>query len=191
MMVNSIKGPSEINRSYDFKKSQNNQKTDEKQYSEEQAASLELGDTPQSKATYSKPARKGLNADEISRLKEESQRAFSSLRQLVEGLLSKQGKKFSEVMSGKEILLVDEETRATAAQMISEDGELGVKAVSERIVSFAKAISGNDRSKAGELRNSIIQGFKEAEKVWGGKLPEISQKTYDEVMRQLDEWEKS
>ncbi len=190
MMVNSIKGPSEINRSYEFKKSQGNQKAEEKQYSEEQAALLELGDTPKAKATYSKPVTKGLNADEISRLKEESQRAFSSLRQLVEGLLSKQGKKFNDVLSGKEILLVEEDTRAAAAQMISEDGELGVKAVSERIVAFAKAISGDDRSKAQELRNSIIEGFKAAEKIWGGELPEISQKTYDEVMRKMDEWEK-
>lgn len=191
MMVNRINGSSEINRGYDFKNNQGSQKTSEKQYNEEQAAFLELGDTPKAKATYSKPAAKGLNADEINRLKEESQKAFSSLRQLVEGLLTRQGKKFNDVLSGKEILLVDEETRAAAAQMISEDGELGVKAVSERIVSFAKAISGDDRSKAEELRNSIIKGFKEAEKVWGGKLPEISQKTYDEVMKQLDEWENS
>lgn len=191
MMINSIKGSSEVNRNYELKKSPDNKKDDEKKSSGEQTDLLELGNAAKAKATYSKPTAKGLNADEISRLKEESQRAFSSLRQLVEGLLTKQGKKFNDVLSGKETLLVDEETRATAAQMISEDGELGIKAVSERIVSFAKAISGNDLSKAGELRNSIIQGFKEAEKVWGGKLPDISQKTYDEVMRQLDEWEKN
>ena len=34
-----------------------------------------------------------------------------------------------------------------------------------------------------------MKGFKEAEKAWGGKLPEISQKTYDEVLKRFDEWE--
>jgi hypothetical protein len=43
----------------------------------------------------------------------------------------------------------------------------------------------------GELKNAIIQGFKEAKKEFGGKLPDISQRTYDEVMKKLDEWEQS
>jgi len=113
------------------------------------------------------------------------------LRKLVEKLISKQGKKLEDLLEGKDVLLVDEETRSAAAQAVSEDGEFGVKAVSERIVAFAKAVSGNDKSRICKLKNAIIQGFKEAEKALGGKLPDISQRTYDEVMRQLDEWEEA
>jgi len=190
MMINSIKGSPAVSRNNDPKEKQNGERSGKALSSEEQAAVLELGKTPVVKTTYSKPKAKGLNADEISRLKQEAQSSFNVLRNLVEGLISRQGKKLEDLLSGKEVLLVDGETRAAATEMISEDGELGVKAVSERIVSFAKALAGDDSSKAGELRNAIIQGFKEAEKALGGKLPEISQKTYDEVMRQLDEWEK-
>lgn len=189
MMINSISS-STVSRSNDLKEKQSGEKSGKVLSSEEQAAVLELGKAPVGKATYSKPKAKGLNADEINRLKQEAQSSFNVLRNLVEGLINRQGKKLEDLLSGKEVLLVDEETRAAAAEMVSEDGELGIKAVSERIVSFAKALAGDDSSKAGELRNAIIQGFKEAEKALGGKLPEISQKTYDEVMRQLDEWEK-
>lgn len=89
------------------------------------------------------------------------------------------------------MLIADEKTRAKAAEAISENGEWGVEAVSDRLVAFAKAISGNDKTKVGELKAAIAEGFKEAERILGGKLPEISQKTYEETMRKLDEWSSS
>jgi hypothetical protein len=190
-MINNIKGTANINQSYKLKEKQDNKKTEISQEKEEKAAVLELGNTSESKATYSKPTVKNIDVDEINRLWEQSQKSYSNLRKLVEDLLTKQGKKFKDVLEGKEVLLVDEETRAAAAAAVDQDGELGVKAVSDNIISFAKAIAGDDKSKIGEMRDAIIQGFKEAEKVWGGKLPDISQGTYDEVMRQLDEWEQS
>jgi hypothetical protein len=55
-------------------------------------------------------------------------------------------------------------------------------------VNFAKALSGGDRSKLAELKAGIEKGFREAERVFGGKLPQICYDTYDEIMRQLDEW---
>ena len=38
------------------------------------------------------------------------------------------------------------------------------------------------------MREAFIQGYKDAEKAWGGTLPEISQKTYDATMKLFDEW---
>ena len=32
------------------------------------------------------------------------------------------------------------------------------------------------------MREAFKKGYKQAEDTWGGKLPEISQKTYDAVM---------
>ena len=150
---------------------------------------LELGKSEVKSATYSKPVQKR-DSKEISRLWEETEQSVESLRSIVVRLVVSQGKKLENVLSGREKLSVDPEARAEAEKLLAEDGELGVKAVSERIVNFAKALSGGDKSKLDELRAGIEKGFRLAEQAFGGKLPEISRATYDEVMRQLDEWEK-
>ena len=71
---------------------------------------------------------------------------------------------------------------------IAEDGEFGVNAVSDRIVAFAIAISGGDKSKLNTLKAAIDEGFQAVKDIMGGALPDISSKTYDEIMRKLDEW---
>jgi hypothetical protein len=75
-----------------------------------------------------------------------------------------------------------------AKEAISEDGEFGVKAVSNRLVDFAIAISGGDKSKLSELVAAIDEGFAAARKALGGELPEICRQTYDETMRKLNAW---
>lgn len=155
---------------------------------EETGVVLDIGNSDVKSAVYAKPSGK-LNAEEINRLWDEANRATESLRNLVEKLIARQGKKIEDILSGKELLAIDDEARAEAEKMISEDGEWGVKAVSTRIVDFAKAISGGDKSRLGELRDAIKKGFDQAKEALGGTLPEISRKTYDEVMKQLDAWE--
>ncbi|MDE5825047.1 MAG: hypothetical protein K2H91_10270, partial [Lachnospiraceae bacterium] len=61
-----------------------------------------------------------------------------------------------------------------------------VKQTSDLIVSFATALAGNDSKQLEKMRDSFLKGYKQAEKTWGGKLPEISQKTYDAVLEKLD-----
>lgn len=190
-MIDSVKGSSAVNQIYEPKEKQSSKKLESTKEKEDQAVILDLSKPVKKSATYSKPKVKNMDINEINRLWKESQKSYDSLRKLVEKLISKQGKKLEDLLEGKDVLLIDDETRAAAANAISADGEWGVKAVSERIVSFAKAVSGDDKSKIGQLKEAIIQGFKEAEKAFGGKLPDISQDTYDEVMKQLDEWEQS
>lgn len=153
------------------------------------AAILELGKGEAKSAVYSKPVN-GRNTEEISRLWNETQKTVESLRSMVVRLVVNQGKKLEDVLSGKEKIFVDGETRAEAERLLSEDGDLGVKAVSTRIVDFAKALSGGDKAKLDELKAGIEKGFRQAERAFGGKLPQISSDTYDEIMRQLDEWSK-
>lgn len=128
---------------------------------------------------------------------------LATLRATVERLITEQGAKagvaqgltYDQLMKkydGKlkeffENLQVDEETRLQAQQEISENGFWGVKQTSERILDFAKALSGGDPSKLGLLRNAIEQGYKAAEKAWGGELPEICKKTQEAVLKGLDE----
>ena len=144
-----------------------------------------------SKKTYTK------DPDLIQKLKADADARVAQLKSLVEKLITKQSSTFSianmtegefwnTIRKGK--FEVDEATRKQAQEDISEDGYWGVKQTSERMLSFAKALTGGDPSKAEEMRAAIQKGFKEAEKLWGGELPEISSKTYDAVMKGIDEW---
>jgi len=101
-------------------------------------------------------------------------------------MLKRQGKTL-ELLGDNEIIEVDETARLEAQALIGPDGPLGAEAVSQRLVDFAIAISGGDKSKASTLRSSIEQGFKEAEKILG-KLPDISKETYKLTMEKFDKW---
>ena len=61
---------------------------------------------------------------------------------------------------------------------------------SDRILDFAKALSGGDPDKIETMKNAFIKGFKEATGAWGKDLPDISQRTYDAVMEKFDAWSK-
>lgn len=86
-------------------------------------------------------------------------------------------------------LKVDASTIEKAKQDISDDGYYGVNQTSDRILSFAKSIAGNDPKKLEEMKKAVQKGFDQVEKMWGDKLPEVSQKTYEKVMSTFDEWQ--
>ena len=73
-----------------------------------------------------------------------------------------------------------------AAQLISEDGIFGIKQTSKRIANFVinGANGDEDRMRAGY--EGMLQGFKDAEAMWGGKLPDISQKTMQAAIEIID-----
>ena len=85
---------------------------------------------------------------------------------------------------------IDEEVQTWAKGAIAEGGEWSIDKTAERILNFAKAISGGDTGKLETLKAAVQKGFDQAESIWGGKgkLPEISYKTLDKVMQRLDEW---
>ncbi|MBO7632860.1 MAG: hypothetical protein J6S72_00520, partial [Lachnospiraceae bacterium] len=84
-----------------------------------------------------------------------------------------------------------EETRAQAQEDISEDGYWGVEQTSDRIVSFAKALAGDNLELAQQMLEAVKEGFKQAGEEWGEDLPEISNRTMDATYKKLDEWIKS
>jgi len=129
----------------------------------------------------------------ISFLQEESEKNYSKLRDIVKDMLRRQGVEVDKLEHLKdedlEGVVIDEQAQEEAAQMIGPDGPLNAENTSDRILKFAKAISGGDKSKLGKIRDAIEKGFEEAKKMLGGELPEISNKTYDLVMEKLDAWE--
>ena len=133
------------------------------------------------------------NIDLVNKLKADAEERTSQLRSLVEKLISGQGNAignaddiWSFLRTGN--FTVDAETKAQAQADIAEDGYWGVEQTSERILDFAKALSGGDPSKAEELKDAFIKGFKQATKTWGGELPEISQRTYDATIKKFEDW---
>lgn len=87
-----------------------------------------------------------------------------------------------------ENLKVDQATINQAKKDTAEDGYWGVKQTSDRILDFAKALSGGDPSKADELLNAFKKGFEQATSAWGDKLPQLCQDTYDAVVEKFTAW---
>lgn len=131
------------------------------------------------------------NTELINKMKADSAEHTKQLQNIVQQLMTKQGQTFSVandmwqfLASGK--FEVDAATKAQAQEDISEDGYWGVKQTSNRILDFATALTGGDPSKIEDMRKAFEKGYKQAEKTWGGELPEISKQTYDAVMAGFD-----
>ena len=131
------------------------------------------------------------NTDLVNKLKADAEAHTKQLQSIVEQLMTKQGQAYntangiwSFLASGE--FTVDAATKAQAEKDISEDGYWGVKQTSDRIIDFATALTGGDPDKIEEMREAFKKGYKQAEKTWGGELPEISKQTYDAVMEKFD-----
>ncbi len=128
----------------------------------------------------------------INKLKADAEARTSQLRSIVEQLMCKQANAYGQANDiwsflAKGDFEVDPATKAQAQADIAEDGYWGVDQTSDRIISFANALTGGDPDKVEEMRDAFIQGFQQAKKAWGDELPEISQKTYEAVMKKFDE----
>jgi len=77
-------------------------------------------------------------------------------------------------------------TQDEAKELVSEDGFFGIKKTSQRIADFVLNGAGDDVDKLKAGREGILRGFKEAEKLWGGKLPDISYDTIDKAVEMID-----
>ena len=129
----------------------------------------------------------------VAKLKADAEQRTSQLRSLVEKMMTKQGTAIANADSMWSFLAegnftVDEETRKQAQADIAEDGYWGVEQTSDRILDFAKALSGNDPEKADLLIDAFKKGFEDATKSWGKDLPDISKRTYDAVLDKFDKW---
>lgn len=128
----------------------------------------------------------------INKLKADADARTAQLRSLVEQMMTKQSRAYGQANDIWSFLregnyTVDPATKAQAQADIAEDGYWGVNQTSDRIIQFANALTGGDPDKIEEMREAFKKGYKQAEKTWGGSLPDISQRTYDAVMKKFDE----
>lgn len=130
-------------------------------------------------------------ADLVKSLKDDLDNQMSRFTNMMmrtfqkQGITAAKGDDFwKQIASGN--FTVDAQTKADAEAAISEDGYWGVKQTSERILSFATALAGSDPKNLEKMRDAFLKGYEQAEKTWGGKLPDISKRTYDAVLEGFD-----
>ncbi|EAI6361626.1 hypothetical protein CDX27_02970 [Campylobacter coli] len=70
-------------------------------------------------------------------------------------------------------------------QLISEEGFFGIDNTANRIADFVIKGAGNDVEKLKKGLEGIKQGFEQAEKIWGGELPQISQDTIEATIKKV------
>lgn len=187
MSVNGVTGTTSTTDKYNSYSSQTAAKTKETAVKETNSGVVYEPSTEKEspKKTY-KP-----NAELVAKLKADSDARAQQMKTLVEQMMSKQGQTLGKTDSiwsflAKGEFTVDPAVKAQAQADIAEDGYWGVEQTSSRIVDFATALTGGNPDKVEEMRAAFEQGFKNATKTWGGKLPDISQRTYQAVMDKFD-----
>lgn len=127
----------------------------------------------------------------IQQLITEAEEKKEAFRQMIEKLFTKQSEKtmiaktLADYYRGIE---VPDEVREQARKDIAEDGYWGVEQTSDRILSFAQAIAGDNPEMAAKMLDAVKEGFKIAGDEWGEDLPELSQKTMSVTLDKMNSW---
>ena len=131
----------------------------------------------------------------VAKMQADQEARQNQLMNMVQQLFNKQANSYGQstdmwqfLASGK--FTVDAATKSQAQADIAEDGYYGVKKTSERMFEFAMALSGGDVDKMKELQSAVEKGYKQAEKTWGGKLPDISKQTLDATNQLFEDYYK-
>ena len=74
-----------------------------------------------------------------------------------------------------------------SSALVSEDGFFGVSQTADRLSSFVLLGAKGDEDKLRAGREGIIEGFNQAETLWGTKLPQISYDTLEKALASIDE----
>lgn len=81
---------------------------------------------------------------------------------------------------------ITELSKEEASTLIGENGFFGVDQTSKRVSDFVLNFAGDDLDILEKGREGIVQGFKDAEKMWGNKLPQISYDTQTKTLESID-----
>ncbi|MCF6340019.1 MAG: hypothetical protein L3J10_04600 [Sulfurimonas sp.] len=141
---------------------------------------------------------KKLSKDEVTEIKAElkvNSQMVSFNSASIQGQIHDKADKFTQNYQDFQAFLsnigydgkpIAELSQDEATKLISEDGMFDIKQTSERIANFVINGSGGDEDMMRAGREGMIQGFNEAEKLWGEELPEISQQTIAKAIEMVD-----
>ena len=129
----------------------------------------------------------------IAQMKADTEARMAQMQDLVRKMMQGQGNALAQTDDIWSFLASGDYTVTEAAKLqaqedISENGYWGVEQTSQRILDFAKALSGGDVSKADLLLDAFKKGYEEATGAWGKELPDISKKTYEAVEEKFAAW---
>jgi len=139
-----------------------------------------------------------LTNDEIADLKEQikqSTQAFTFDYTSTQGSLLSSESNFTKDYDDFQNFLSDigyegkpiaELSQDEASELVSEDGVFGIKQTSQRIANFVINGANGDEDMLRAGREGMLRGFEEAENMWGGKLPDISQETMKKATEMVD-----
>ena len=135
--------------------------------------------------SYSSATRTGytVDADTIERLKSENEARMANLVQQMLGKQISKNNILEAIGSGK----FSAEDIAQAQKDTAEDGYWGVEQTSDRLVKFAVALTGGDPDKLDGMIAAFEKGYGEAEKQWGGTLPELAQRTREATLKKFQD----
>ena len=125
---------------------------------------------------------------DFEKIREKSENDIEAFEKFINKIFSYQGSYTSrKTTSIKSVHIKIKSESAEGAESTEEPsqeitGYWGAEETSQRILEFAKKISGNNPEKFDLLIGAFKTGFEEAKKAFGGTLPEVSHKTYDLVM---------
>lgn len=193
MSVNGVTGASNAYSAYAVQSTTTEAKTEAAATEKEQTESAGVVYEPSEEAaTASSQKTYKTDANLVAKLKADAEARTAQLQSIVEKMLTKQSETYGKANDIWSLLssgnfTVDAATKAQAQADIAEDGYWGVSQTSQRILDFATALTGGDPDKIEEMRAAFEKGFKQAEKTWGGSLPDISQRTYEAVMKGFDD----
>ncbi|MCR5482195.1 MAG: hypothetical protein K6F52_05310 [Clostridia bacterium] len=139
--------------------------------------------------TYSNTGK--LTADQVGALKNSQ---IESYKNFISNMFRDQMKNFSGSVNmnfSMEFSFSMEITATQEASAEAKDDPWSVDSVATRIMDMAMALTGGDSSKIDLMRQAVEDGFKAAGLEWGSELPDISNQTYDEIMKRFEYWEKN
>jgi|GEM_PF-5295736 len=126
-----------------------------------------------------------IDSKDFEKIREKSANDIEAFEKFINKIFSYQGSYTSrKTTSVKSVQIKIKTVTAEAPEEVSQEikGYWGAEETSQRILDFAKKISGNNPEKFDLLIGAFKTGFEEAKKAFGGTLPEVSHKTYDLVM---------
>ena len=126
-----------------------------------------------------------INLEDFKKIREQSNNDIEAFQKFIDQIFSYQGSYTSRKLTSIKsvhIKIKTEEMQSSEQPNEEIQDYWSAEKTSQRILDYAKKISGNNPEKFDLLIGAFKNGFKEAEKAFGGTLPEISHKTYDLVI---------
>ena len=135
--------------------------------------------------SYTSATRTGytIDTETVEKLKSELQERMANLVQQMLGKQVTQSNILEAIQEGK----FSEEDIEQAKKDTAEDGYWGVEQTSDRMVKFALALTGGDPDKLDSMIEAFEKGYAEAEKQWGGELPELTQRTREATLKKFQD----